>query len=395
MGCPSQVDLGDTLVFSVTTHDPDTGVLTDADAVPDYRIYEDETAVAILTGSMATLDAGNTTGFYSEIITCSTANGFEVGKTYTVYIEATVDGDMGGMAYTFKVVATNASLVDDIWDEVLSSGAHNTLFSAGQRLYNMTLRTGTLADDAGTNFITFPGPWSSVDGMYEQNIVSVVQGTGAGQTRLIVEYIGADRKAYVDRDWDVVPLTGDIVELLPFSGVLLAQHGIAQAGAVDSITLATSALTDASSYIGCLVFITTGTGAGQTRLITGYTAGRVATVSPDWETNPDNTSVYKVIPVGRSIVDTLGSDAIVQVAAALSGAGAITWSYTLTDADTGNPIDGASVWVTTDSAGTNVIASGTTNDSGVVTFYLDAGLKYIWRSRSGYNFDNPDTEVIS
>ena len=63
--------------------------------------------------------------------------------------------------------------------------------------------------------------------------------------------------------------------------------------------------------------------------------------------------------------------------------------------DLGTPIDGAAVWVTTDSAGTDVIASGTTNDSGEVTFYLDAGTKYIWRSRSGFNFDNPDEEVVA
>lgn len=79
----------------------------------------------------------------------------------------------------------------------------------------------------------------------------------------------------------------------------------------------------------------------------------------------------------------------------LGGAGAITYAYTLTDSVTGNPIDGASVWVTTDSAGTDIIATGTTNDSGVVTFYLDAATRYFWRSRSGYNFDNPDTEVVS
>jgi len=78
------------------------------------------------------------------------------------------------------------------------------------------------------------------------------------------------------------------------------------------------------------------------------------------------------------------------------GAGAIEWTYTVTDDDTGALLDGVSVWVTTDSAGANVIASGTTNDSGVVTFYLDAAAaRYIWRSRAGYTFDNPDVEVIS
>ena len=82
-------------------------------------------------------------------------------------------------------------------------------------------------------------------------------------------------------------------------------------------------------------------------------------------------------------------------APAALGAGAVTYAYTLTDDVTGNPIDGASVWVTTDSAGTDIIASGTTNDSGVVTFYLDAATRYFWRQRSGYTFSNPDTEVVS
>ena len=103
MGCQSDVVLGANLVFSVCTHDPDTGVLTNADALPTYRIYEDETAVAILTGTMAALDAANTTGFYTEQIACTTANGFEQGRSYTVYIEATVDTDTGGIAFSFRV----------------------------------------------------------------------------------------------------------------------------------------------------------------------------------------------------------------------------------------------------------------------------------------------------
>jgi hypothetical protein len=91
-------------VFSICTHDADTGILTAAEAAPTYRIYEDEDATAILTGTLTALDdAVNTTGFYTELIAVTTANGFGVGKNYTVYIEATVDGNTGGIAYTFKV----------------------------------------------------------------------------------------------------------------------------------------------------------------------------------------------------------------------------------------------------------------------------------------------------
>jgi len=188
MGCPSFVIIGNNLKFSICTHDPDTGVLTDADAAPTYLIYEDETAVAILTGNMAILDTANTTGFYSELIACTVANGFENGKTYTVYIEATVDGDTGGISYDFT----------------------------------------------------------------------------------------------------------------------------------------------AYSQLG------------------GVTAG------------------------------------------------AISWTYTLTDSATGGPIDGAEVWVTSDSAGLFVLASGVTDSAGQVTFMLDAGTVYVWAKKAGYNMDDlPDEEVVA
>ncbi len=105
IGCPTEVTIENDLVFSVCSHDPDTAILTDADAVPAYRIYEDENSTAILTGNMAKLDDANTTGFYTELIECTAANGFEAGKTYTVYITATVDSDEGGITYAFNAVA--------------------------------------------------------------------------------------------------------------------------------------------------------------------------------------------------------------------------------------------------------------------------------------------------
>lgn len=116
MGCQATVKLGNNLTFTVMTHDPDTGVLTDADAVPAYRIYEDETGAAILNGNMAKLDDANTTGFYSELIACTSGNGFEVGKSYNIYIVATVDSDQGGISYGFTVEAAtpdvNVTLIE-------------------------------------------------------------------------------------------------------------------------------------------------------------------------------------------------------------------------------------------------------------------------------------------
>lgn len=97
-------NIDDTLVFTANTFDPTDGAASDLDSGnPAYRVYEDETGTAILTGSMAKLDDANTTGFYSEQLTLSSANGFENGKSYTVYISATVGGVAGTTHRQFTV----------------------------------------------------------------------------------------------------------------------------------------------------------------------------------------------------------------------------------------------------------------------------------------------------
>lgn len=144
MGCPTEVTIGDNLTFSITTHDPDTGVVTDAGSAPSYRVYEDETPTAILTGSLAKLDDANTTGFYTETIACTAANGFESGKTYTVYIEATVDSDKGAICYGFKAQAGWA--LASLWTEARAGAL--TDWINGQRLDLILDAILAMLDDA-------------------------------------------------------------------------------------------------------------------------------------------------------------------------------------------------------------------------------------------------------
>lgn len=52
---------------------------------------------------------------------------------------------------------------------------------------------------------------------------------------------------------------------------------------------------DAERLVGGTAYIVSGTGAGQSRLVTATTqSSGTATVSPNWTTNPDNTSVIEV-----------------------------------------------------------------------------------------------------
>ena len=107
MGCPTEAALGDSLTFSVTTHDPETAAVTDATGSPTYRVYEEVTGTAILTGALSKLDDSNTTGFYAAKIDCTVENGFEAGKSYSIYVEATVNGVDGAISFGFRVTAAS------------------------------------------------------------------------------------------------------------------------------------------------------------------------------------------------------------------------------------------------------------------------------------------------
>lgn len=74
----------------------------------------------------------------------------------------------------------------------------------------------------------------------------------------------------------------------------------ATAGTGTTITLDVSASAVDDFYKNDLIFITGGTGIGQARVITGY-VGLVKTATVDtWATNPDNTSVFVILPAGVS-----------------------------------------------------------------------------------------------
>ena len=82
-------------------------------------------------------------------------------------------------------------------------------------------------------------------------------------------------------------------------------------------------------------------------------------------------------------------DAAVSTRATL-GAGAVSTPLTFKNSATNAPLDGVDVWVTTDAGGAYLVARGSTNAFGTITFMLDAGSYYIWKKLSGFTFTNPE-----
>lgn len=117
---------------------------------------------------------------------------------------------------------------------------------------------------------------------------------------------------------------------LAVSGIGPVRTGTAQSGSTaGNIILDSGASSTNDYYKTRLVRITSGTGADQEAVITGYTgSSKTATISPSWATTPDNTSQFAILNWGdvNSVasgvsVTSLGSGVITATSIA---SGAIT-----------------------------------------------------------------------
>lgn len=116
---------------------------------------------------------------------------------------------------------------------------------------------------------------------------------------------------------------------------MVTATGTAQAGTTSTITLEAGASATTSHHNGDLIHIVDGAGVGQSRLIKSYLGGtRVATVTPNWTTAPDNTSVYVCRPWSGALEDSaVRADAIGTSALSSTKFAASTITSTVLAAD--------------------------------------------------------------
>lgn len=150
-------------------------------------------------------------------------------------------------------------------------------------------------------------------------------------------------------------------------------------GATHATTYVTLAAGKASddAYNGQLISVTDADdGSTETRRIEDYTSGRKVTFDRALSFTPISGDVIRIWARYDKI-------------AAVAGGSANTYIVNDTGAGGGTPIADVTVWVTADAGGARVVASGVTNSSGEVVFYLDAGVTYyVWMAKSGYTFSD-------
>ncbi len=204
--------------------------------------------------------------------------------------------------WTTDEVEISSNSAGIVWDVPLTGASHNGATTSGRRLRQVgsnTLSDGT-AQGGGVNTIILEAGESSTDRIYWQSYIVIAVGTGAGQGHHILTYNGTTKEVVIDDDWVVEPDATSEYVIFGAGSHDEIESGLAQAGAAGTITLESAAVAIDDTLNDTFISIVSGTGAHQVRRITAYNGTtKVATVSPNWTTNPDATSGYWVTPQGR------------------------------------------------------------------------------------------------
>ena len=300
--------------------------LASKSATPSFASFVNTTdSLEAIRDNMPTVTAGGVT--LADGVTHGGATATLQLGTFTVTTnaiawnaawDAEVQSEVADALIAFFV--SSAQLVDDIWDEMLTSATHNVATSAGRRLRNLhsSIAFDGTATAGASQTITLPAGASAVDNFYSTGLMLITVGTGAGQGRYIVNYNGTTKVTTLIRPWLITPdATSEFVVIAGDLGDMFVRFGVAQAGTSTSITLDTGASATEDIFKGLAVRVFANTGQRQLRIITAYNGTtKVATVSPAWAVTPDSTSVFGLVIVGgpaavQSMADNvLTADAI-------------------------------------------------------------------------------------
>jgi hypothetical protein len=148
-----------------------------------------------------------------------------------------------------------------------------------------------------------------------------------GQIILRADQIGSSAAAFV-----LQPSTGgyaldaqdgagtNIGKIRGFLENMSLRANTCQAGGASTATLDASASATNSYYNGDTLMLVGGTGAGQSRIITGYDGTtKVSTVNAAWATNPDSTTRYVIVPGDRTLDLSIAELGAIPAAGAAAG----------------------------------------------------------------------------
>ncbi len=113
----------------------------------------------------------------------------------------TAVGGTGSLLWDFTLSATEMQAVEDVVIQINDAALEN---DAIRIEIDYGLRSG-VAQAGAASTITLDASASAANDYYNLSIVDIIGGTGAGQSRVITDYVGSTKVATVDRAWATNP----------------------------------------------------------------------------------------------------------------------------------------------------------------------------------------------
>lgn len=227
---------GATLYFKFTSRD--AGVPFTLAGTPVVSVYKDASTTQSVAGVTLTVDFDGVTGLNHISVDTSAdgtfyANGhhFElVITTGTVNGTSVVGEDVGFFDLASSIAA-------QVWDEVNTGATHNVTNSTGKQLRTITSGTtdaiyplsGTVNLTAATSTTaTLDASASAVSQAYQWDVLNILSGTGAGQSRIITDYT-TGRVATVSPAYTTTPDATSTFDITPTASVQVVSYIAGQA----------------------------------------------------------------------------------------------------------------------------------------------------------------------
>lgn len=192
------------------------------------------------------------------------------------------------------------------------------------------ITSGTVQAGSTSTNVILAANASSVDNFYVGASLDTLTGTGSGQSRTITAYNGTTKAATVTAlspapdtttTYQVSQTATSEIDFIDYFNYFNnsstgnyncagggGHTGTMRAGSTSNTAVLSGGASDQpDAYVGLNLVTTSGTGSGQTRLITAYDpVTKTATLATAWTTTPNNTTGYRM----DSVVSYLGLDAI-------------------------------------------------------------------------------------
>jgi hypothetical protein len=352
------VPAGDVLPIFFDTFDGGTGasITMTGLAVTDIEIYKDGSVTQRASDAGYTLldtdgiDFDSLTGIHGFSIDTgdnTDAGFYTVGSWFHVVVSAvTVDAQtVSFVAAAFRIMAAEG--VAGVPD-VNATHWNDTAVTTPPAV-NVTQLSGdsTAADNAeaffdGTGYAGTNNVIPSVT-----TVTGNVNGSVGSVTGAVGSVTGAVGSVTGNVGGSVASVaTGGISEAsFATTAGSFAPLGVLDQGTAQSATGTTIVLRSAAGFandelIGATVYIVSGTGAGQSRVITDYVGSTDTATVDTWTTTPSGTIVYKIFATPPASATAVPAVNLVQVAGSTTDVSALATNVAAILVDTGTTLDG-------------------------------------------------------